>query len=63
MPNHELETPKECMCCGELTDPADLKLNIEETEWLCPECINLSSCCGAKFDDDIRICPDCKEHC
>lgn len=33
----------------------------------CTECegtgVNLlSNCCGAIFDEDIRICSDCKEH-
>lgn len=23
----------------------------------------LSECCGVKFNQDIKICPDCKEHC
>ncbi len=22
-----------------------------------------SACCGVPFDTDIRICPDCREHC
>lgn len=23
----------------------------------------LSNCCGAEFDDDYGICPECLEHC
>lgn len=34
----------------------------------CSECegtgkIDLSNCCGVKFNTDIMICPSCKEHC
>lgn len=34
----------------------------------CQDCdgtgkVSLSNCCGADVDDDILICPACKEHC
>lgn len=25
--------------------------------------MKVSECCGAAWDEDIRICMDCKEHC
>ena len=34
----------------------------------CPDCdgtgyeIEVSECCGAEFEDDSDICPECKEH-
>lgn len=32
----------------------------------CPDCLGtkeiLSSCCGAKIDEDYLICSDCKDH-
>jgi len=32
---------------------------VEDTE-ICEECFY--SCCGDELDQDIRICPTCKEH-
>jgi adenine C2-methylase RlmN of 23S rRNA A2503 and tRNA A37 len=38
-----------CSGCGQLRED-DCK------------CSTLSPCCGVEFDEDIRICPECKEH-
>ncbi len=48
---------RDCKNCGEsIKDP----VNDDQTE--CNECLSMSPCCGVKYDKDLSICPECKEH-
>ena len=58
-PNENTQEPILCVLCA-----ADLTLE-EITEQdddnkFCNDCF--FSCCGDELDQDIRICPTCKEH-
>ena len=46
------DTRELCEECGE-----------ELVKGVCPECPELSECCGAEIYDDTDICSACKEHC
>ena len=45
-----------CTLCGETLTDEDK----EEEHQFCEECFY--SCCGDELNQDIRICPTCREH-
>jgi len=49
---------KECKECGDCVCRDCYNKEKEQ----CEACAKLSPCCGVEFDEDIRICPHCKEH-
>jgi hypothetical protein len=56
--------PIQCEYCQlNLTDDEILEQEDEE-EIFCNDCAEefIFSCCGDKLNQDLRICPTCKEH-
>ena len=51
-----LET-RECKNCQEKFVPK------HDSDRLCNHCETYSPCCDVLIDNDVRICPKCKEHC
>ena len=54
--NFDEEEIESCNLCGEYLTEEDR----EEEHQFCEECFY--SCCGDELDQDIRICPTCREH-
>jgi hypothetical protein len=54
--NFKGEEIESCNLCGEDLTEEDR----EEEHQFCEECFY--SCCGDELDQDIRICPTCREH-
>ena len=50
------DKPKYCKVC----DIEESKTYFVEDSEICEDCFY--SCCGDELDQDIRICPTCKEH-
>jgi hypothetical protein len=48
-----------CTLCDNDLTPEEIEES-QDDEKLCNNCF--FSCCGAELDQDIRICPICKEH-
>lgn len=48
-----------CFCHNDL-DTEEIEANEDEKDKYCNDCF--FSCCGDELDQDIRICPTCKEH-
>ena len=46
------------LCAADLT-PEEIELNEDDNKY-CDDCF--FSCCGDELDQDVRICPTCKEH-
>lgn len=42
--------------------PFEFKLTISD-DYDCPMHQPMSPCCGENLDEDIMLCPVCKEHC
>jgi len=55
--NFNDEEPPRCKICDNILQPEEIQE--DETE-ICDECF--FSCCGDELDQDLRICPTCKEH-
>lgn len=55
--------PIKCDYCDDNLTPDEI-LSQDEDEKYCNDCCDefIYSCCGDKLDQDIRICPTCKEH-
>jgi len=47
---------KTCKTCNDEFEPED------DDQVECEHCRTHSHCCDVKFDQDIRICPKCKEN-
>mgnify|MGYP003626157213 FL=1 len=54
----EPETQKCTLCHNDLT-PEEIAEQDDDNKF-CDNCF--FSCCGDELDQDIRICPTCKEH-
>ena len=55
--NFSGEEIESCNLCGEDLTEEETQ---EDNEQYCNNCF--FSCCGDELDQDIRICPTCKEH-
>ena len=58
-PNENTEEAVICTVCANDLDAEEIENQEEETN-ICNECFY--SCCGDELNQDIRICPTCKEH-
>tara|TARA_R110000868_G_scaffold364036_1_gene626457 strand:+ start:473 stop:697 length:225 start_codon:yes stop_codon:yes gene_type:complete len=56
--------PIKCDYCSDNLTPDEILEQDGEDEKFCNDCSEefIFSCCGDKLDQDIRICPTCKEH-
>jgi predicted CXXCH cytochrome family protein len=54
--NWDGKEPELCELCHNELEESDIKADSK----FCEECSY--SCCGDELDQDIRICPTCKEH-
>ena len=50
---------KNCNLCSNELTTEEIESNMND-DGFCNDCFY--SCCGDKLDQDIRICPTCKEH-
>lgn len=48
---------KYCEQCSERLEEKE-----EYERGVCDKCNKLTACCGVDYDEDIGICPKCKEH-
>ena len=48
-----------CNLCANYLTPEEVEFNLDDNGY-CDDCFY--SCCGDELDQDIRICPTCKEH-
>ena len=48
-----------CTLCHNDLDAEEIKENEDDNKY-CNDCF--FSCCGDELNQDIRICPTCKEH-
>tara|TARA_R110002096_G_scaffold203731_2_gene389127 strand:+ start:54 stop:260 length:207 start_codon:yes stop_codon:yes gene_type:complete len=48
-----------CTLCAEDLTPEEITEQDDDNKF-CNDCF--FSCCGDELDQDIRICPTCKEH-
>tara|TARA_R110000796_G_scaffold21001_1_gene62084 strand:- start:424 stop:657 length:234 start_codon:yes stop_codon:yes gene_type:complete len=53
------EAIKCCFCHNDL-DAEEITENEDEKNKYCNDCFY--SCCGDELNQDVRICPTCKEH-
>jgi len=51
--------PISCQFCAEDLTPEEITEQDDDNKF-CDNCFY--SCCGDELDQDIRICPTCKEH-
>ena len=56
--------PIKCEYCSNNLTPDEILEQDDHDEVFCDDCAEefIFSCCGDKLDQDIRICPTCKEH-
>lgn len=50
---------QKCNLCANYLTPEEVAENNDDNGY-CNECFY--SCCGDELDQDIRMCPTCKEH-
>tara|TARA_R110000765_G_scaffold411019_1_gene509934 strand:+ start:240 stop:443 length:204 start_codon:yes stop_codon:yes gene_type:complete len=58
-PNNPINYNGKTRCCEVCNIEESKTYFVDETE-ICEDCFY--SCCGDELDQDIRICPTCKEH-
>lgn len=58
-PTENTEDAILCTLCAEDLTPEEITEQDDDNKY-CDNCF--FSCCGDELDQDIRICPTCKEH-
>jgi len=58
-PTENTEEASLCVLCASDLTEEEIELNEDDNKY-CNDCF--FSCCGDELDQDIRICPTCKEH-
>jgi|TARA_R110000824_G_scaffold43124_1_gene126569 hypothetical protein len=58
-PNNPINHEPQTKCC-EVCNIEESKTYFVEDSEICEDCFY--SCCGDELNQDVRICPTCKEH-
>tara|TARA_R100000935_G_C2830945_1_gene165044 strand:+ start:1194 stop:1424 length:231 start_codon:yes stop_codon:yes gene_type:complete len=58
-PTENTEEAVLCTLCAADLTPEEIELNEEDNKY-CNNCFY--SCCGDELDQELRMCPTCKEH-